>query len=92
MDKTTFRKKGISLLNGIVKQRDFLLRNHKGYLESDWCKSQIENIRYALPRLKDPEKLKTYLERKEADLRLLIPSSNKRRHEALRELIQEQLN
>lgn len=92
MDKTTFRKKGINLLNGIVKQRDFLVRNHKGYLESSWCKSKIENIRYALPRMVDADKVKSYLERNETTLRLLIPSTNKRRHDELRELIEEQLN
>lgn len=92
MDKTTFRKKGINLLNGIVKQRDFLVRNHKGYLESTWCKSQIENIRYALPTLVDADKVKNYLERKETTLRLLIPSTNKHRHEELRELVHEQFN
>jgi len=92
MDKTTFRKKGISLLNGIVKQRDFLLKTHKGHMESTWCKNEIENIRYALPRLVDADKVKNYLERKETALRLLIPSTNKHRHEELRELINEQLN
>lgn len=92
MDKTTFRKKGISLLTGIIKQREWLLRHDKGHLESNWCKTEMENIKYALPRLKDPQKLKSYLERKEADLRLLIPSTNKHRHDELRELIEETLN
>lgn len=92
MDKTTFRKKGISLLRGIIKQRDFLLKHHKGHMESTWCKTEIQNIRYALPKLVDADKMKSYLERKETALRLLIPSTNKRCHDELRELINEQLN
>lgn len=92
MNKTTFRKKGISLLNGIVKQRDWLIKNHKGYMESAWCKTEMENIRYALPRLVDADELKKYLQRKETTLRLLIPSTNKTRHAELRELISTQLN
>lgn len=92
MDRTTYRKRAISLLNGVVKQRDWLLKHHKGHIESSWCKTEIENIRYALPKLVDASKVKTYLERKETALRLLIPSTNKRRHDELRELIHEQLN
>ena len=92
MDRTTYRKRAISLLTGVVKQRDWLVKHHKGYLESAWCKNEIENIRYALPKLADPAQVKNYLQRKETALRLLIPSTNKRRHDELRELIHEQLN
>lgn len=92
MDRTTYRKKAISLLNSVVKQRDWLLKYNKGHIESAWCKTEIENIRYALPKLVDAAKVKTYLERKESALRLLIPSTNIKRHNELRELIHEQLN
>lgn len=92
MDRTQYRKRALSMLNGIVKQRDFLVRNHKSQLESSWCKTKIENIRYALPRLVDADKVKSYLERNETALRLLIPSTNKHRHDELRELIEETLN
>ena len=92
MDRTTYRKKGISLLKGILKQRQWLLQHDKSYMETEWCRQQIKNISYALPKLVDASQVKTYLERKEAALRLLIPSTNPRRHEELRELIHEQLN
>ena len=92
MDKSTYRKEATDLLKGIIKQRDWLVKHHKGHMESDWCTKEIENIRFALPRLKDPQLVKAYINRNETTLRLLIPSTNPKRHEKLRELIHEEIN
>jgi hypothetical protein len=92
MDKSTYRKEGISLLTGIVKQRDWLVKHDKSHMETAWCKTELDNIRYALPRLKDPQLVKAYIGRKETTLRMLIPSTNTRRQNKLRELLHEEIN
>lgn len=92
MNKLEYLKKVKSLLKGIIAQRKYLLSHNTGYLESDYAKAEINNIDYALPRLVDADRAKAYLERKEIALRYLIPTSNPKRHEQLRELIETQLN
>ena len=92
MTKQEFLKSAKSLLRGIVKQRRFLLKTDKGHIESDWCRHEINNIEHALGTLVDADRAKAYLERKETALRYLIPTTNKKRLEELRELIKAQLN
>lgn len=92
MSGPTFLTRVKRLLDGIVKQRDWLIKHHKGYLESEWCKTEIENIKYAKSKLVSAGQAKAYLERKETALRFLIPTTNPKRHDKLRELIETQLN
>jgi hypothetical protein len=92
MNKQQFLKSAKSLLKGIIKQRRWLLVNDKSHQESTWCKTELNNIEHALPRLVDADRAKAYLERKETALRYLIPTTNRKRHDELRELIETQLN
>ena len=92
MTKQQFLKSAKSLLKGIIKQRRWLLVNDKSHQESAWCKTECNNIEHALPRLVDADRAKAYLERKETALRYLIPTTNRKRHDELRELINTQLN
>jgi hypothetical protein len=92
MQPLEFLKTVKNLLRGIVAQRKYLLKHNKGYIESNFCKTEIANIEYALPKLVDATRAKAYLERKETVLRYLIPDSNPKRKEELRQLIETQLN
>ena len=92
MSKTEFLKSVKRLLKSIVAQRRYLLKTNKGHLESNFAKIELANIEYALPKLVDADRAKAYIERKETALRFLIPASNPKRHEELRQLINEQLN
>lgn len=92
MDATAYQEKAKRLLKGIVKQRDFLMKHDNSYLESNWCRTEMENLKYALPRLVDAHKTRGYILRKETTLRYLIPPKNLKRQEELRELIQEPIN
>lgn len=92
MNKQQFLKSAKSLLKGILKQHRWLLRHDKSHQESSWCKTELNNIEHALPSLVDADRAKAYLERKETALRYLIPTTNRKRHDELRELINTQLN
>lgn len=92
MTKQQFLKTAKSLLRGIIKQRRWLLCHNKSHQESAWCKTEISNIEHALPLLVDADRAKAYLERKETALRYMIPATNRKRHDELRELIETQLN
>ena len=92
MTKQNFRRRVINLLRGIVKQRAWLLKHDKGYIESEWAKQELRNIGHAASTIVDADRAKAYLERKETALRYLIPTTNKKRHDELRELINTQLN
>jgi len=88
----TFLTRVKRLLDGIVKQRDWLVKHHKGYIESNWAKTEIKNIKYAKSKLVSAAQAKAYLESKETALRFLIPTTNPKRHDELRELIETNLN
>lgn len=92
MSKTEFLKAVKCLLKGVIAQRNWLVKHRKGYLESDWCKTEIANIGHAASTLTDAQRAKAYLERKETALRYLIPTTNQKRHEELRKLMEEQVN
>ena len=87
-----FLKRVINLLDYIVKQHNWLVKNHKGYIESAWAKTEIKNINYAKSRIVSANQAKAYIERKETALRYLIPATNKKRHDELTELIETSLN
>jgi len=92
MTKTEFLKNVKSLLRSILAQRRYLLKTHKGHLDSNFAKTEIANIEHAIPSLVDADRAKAYIERKETVLRFLIPASNQKRHEELRQLIETSLN
>jgi hypothetical protein len=92
MTKQDFLKRTKALLRGVVAQRRWLLANLKGHLDSQFAKNEIANIDNAVSKLSDAARAKAYLERKETALRYLIPTTNKKRHEELRKLIETQLN
>ena len=92
MTKQDFLKRTKALLRGVVAQRRFLLASLKGHLDSDFAKTEIANIENAVTTLVDADRAKAYLERKETALRFLIPTTNPKRHEELRQLIKTQLN
>jgi len=92
MTKQDFLKRAKNLLSGIVKQRGWLLRHDKSHIESQWASQELRNITYASQKLVDADRAKAYLERKETALRFLIPTTNKRRHDELRELLETNLN
>lgn len=92
MNKTDYLKKAKSLFRSIISQRRWLLANLKGYVESNWAKTELNNIENAVSTIKDADRAKAYIERKETALRFLIPANNRKRHDELRELINSQLN
>lgn len=92
MKKVEFLHRVKTLLRGIVCQRNYLVKHGKGYIESEWASQEIRNIDYAASKLVDPARAKAYIERHETVLRYLIPTSNPKRHDELRELINTQLN
>jgi len=92
MDKIRYLKDGKNMLRGIIAQRKWLLKHKKGYLNPDFARKKINELEYHLSRINRADQMKTYLERKEAELRFLIPSTNKRRIEKLREMLHTNLN
>jgi len=92
MTKLEFLSRTKALLRGVVAQRRFLLAHFKGHLNSQFATTECANIEHAASTLVDADRAKAYLERKETALRFLIPTTNKRRHNELRELIETNLN
>lgn len=92
MTNLEFLRRVKNLLRGIKQQRTYLLKTGKSHIESDWAKQELANITYATGKLVDAHKAKAYIERKETALRYLIPTTNKKRHNELRELIEHNLN
>ncbi len=92
MTKTEFLHRVKSLLRGIVSQRRWLIKNNKGHIESPWAAQELRNIEHAVKSIADPDSAKAYIERKETALRFLIPTTNPKRHEQLRELLNTNLN
>lgn len=92
MDKLQYLKQARSLLKSIIAQRRYLLVHLKGHVDSKWATTEIRNIENAVHEIKSADQYRTYLQRKETTLRFLIPSSNIKRQEELRELIQTELN
>jgi hypothetical protein len=92
MTKQDYYKRAKSLLKSIVAQRKWLLAHLKGHIDSQWAITEIRNIENAVTQIKSADQYRAYILRKETALRFLIPSTNPKRQEELRELIQEQLN
>ena len=92
MTKQDYYKRAKSLLKSIIAQRRYLLVHLKGHVSSQWATTEIKNIENALTQIKSADQYRAYILRKETALRFLIPSTNPKRQEELRELIQEQLN
>lgn len=88
MDRLLYLKRGKSLLKSVVSQRQWLLKHDKGYVPGEFCRSEIRNIEYALGTIVSSDQMQKYLQRKEAEIRFLIPSKNKKRRQELEELIQ----
>lgn len=92
MTKQDYYKQGKSLLKGVIAQRKWLLEHKKGYLNPEFTRQQIMNLEYALSKINSADKMRSYIERKESMLRLMIPTTNKKRIKKLRELVTAQLN
>lgn len=92
MTKQDYYKKAKSLLRSIIAQRRYLLSHLKGHVNSQWATTELNNIENAVSTIKSADQYKAYIERKETALRFLIPTTNPKRHEELRQLINEQLN
>ena len=92
MEKLQYLKRAKSLLKGIVAQRRYLLVHFKGHVNSKWATEEIRNIENAIQQIKSADEYQKYLQRKETALRFLIPSTNIKKQEELRELIQTELN
>lgn len=92
MNKLDYLKRVKAFLRGIIAQRKYLLKENAGHLDANFAKQEIANIDHALPTINSADKAKAYLERKETALRFLIPTTNPKRHEELRQLIETSLN
>jgi hypothetical protein len=91
MTKLNYLKKAKIFLRKVVKQRTWLLYHDKSYLESDFVKTELKNISYALGNLKSSDKMQQYLSRKEAEIRYMIPARYIKWHSEFRELLQTNL-
>ncbi len=76
MDKLEYIKKTKNFLRKVVKQRKMLLKHDKSKLPYDFTKRELANIDYALPKLVRYDQIKDYIERKNAEIRYLIPGGN----------------
>ncbi len=88
MDKLSYLKRGKSLLRSIKSQREYLLRNGKGYVTTDFAKKELANIENALTTIVSGDQMRRYLVRKAPELRVLMPATNRKRHDELRELLE----
>lgn len=88
MDKLSYLKRGKNLLRSIKKQREYLLKHGKGYVTGEFARKELANIDNALATIVSGNQMRRFLERKEPELRILMPAKNKKRHKELRELLE----
>lgn len=88
MNKLRYLERGKKLLRGVIKSRKWLMSNQKGFTQSDWAVTELRNMEHALGSIHSSDQMRTYLERKESAIRMLINARHKNKYEELRDLIQ----
>ena len=88
MDKLSYLNRGKNLLRSIKSQREYLLRHGKGYVPTDFAKKELANIENALVTIASSDQMRQYLQLKAPELRILMPARNRKRHNELRELLE----
>lgn len=87
MSKLEYLKKVKAFLRKVVKYRDFLQKRGLGKLSSQFSKTETANINHALPKLVSCDKVQQYLIRKEAVIRMLIPTNKHAWFDELHQLL-----
>ncbi len=87
MNKLSYLKRGKFFLRNVKRQREWLLKHNKGYLEEDYAIRELKNIDNALATIISSDQMKSFLQRKEHVIRILIPSTNYKRKKELQELL-----
>lgn len=90
-EKLNYLKRGKSLLKSVRDQRAWLLKHQKGYIHGQFVETELKNIEGAMVKIKSADQMQTYLQRKESELRYLIPANNKKRRNELQELLETNL-
>jgi hypothetical protein len=92
MNKLEYLKKGKAFVRKVVRYRRSLQRWGRGHLDNEFCRAQTENIEFAISRIDNSDKLKTFFERRESIIRFLIPSNKLKWCDELREFINTSTN
>ena len=92
MTKLEYLKKSKTFLRKVIKQRTWLASHEKSMLENSFVNTELKNMKYALPKIISSDKMQKYLERKEAEIRYLIPARYIKWQNEFRELLHAQLN
>lgn len=92
MDKLEFNKKAKNFLRKVLNQRKALLKHNKSKLPLEFTKTELANLDYALPKLVSYDQIKTYIDRKNAEIRYLIPTTHPKWITEFDELLESQLN
>lgn len=92
MSKLDFIKKTKIFLRKVIAQRKILLKHNASKLPLEFTQTEIANIDYAIPKLVSYDQIKTYIERKDAEIRYLIPTNRPKWTEEFRELLDMQIN
>jgi hypothetical protein len=87
MNKLAYLKRGKNLLRSVKRQREYLLKHNKGYIETKWARQELKTIDGALGTIVSSDQMRKFLERKESIIRFLIPSTNHRKQNELNELL-----
>lgn len=74
-------------LRKVAKQRSVLILKGKSRIPSDYAKTEINNIEYALTKLSSEQKASEYIRRKENAIRYLIPANFKSWNAELEDLL-----
>lgn len=92
MSKSDHLKQAKSFLRKVVNYRKTLADQNKSYIPSSFTKTETSNIGYAINKIVSCDQMQRYLERKEAAIRLLIPTNKHKWYNELNELITFQIN
>lgn len=92
MDKLEFNKKAKNFLRKVLNRRKALLKHDNSKLPLEFTKTELANIDYALPRLVSYDEIKAYIDRKNAEIRYLIPANNSKWIKEFDDLLETQIN
>lgn len=86
-NRLSILKEGQNILRSIRSQRLWCLKHEKGYLESEWARTQLNNMENALATIKSSDQMKKYLREKQTVIWLLMPGKNLKNRKRLSELM-----
>lgn len=85
-NQLTTLEEGRKILRSVRSQRLWCMKHNKSYIESDWAKKELNNLENAINTIKTSDKMKKYLQEKQAVIHWLMPGKNLKNHKRLKEL------